>query len=276
MRAAAGVAKPQWEYVPEGWSRAYSDESITGWDVEAVAERHRQLWPLWTRALEGNGMLGVDFWCPMRALDGGGQPVFTDYPWAHNAAMSFGYVIARAAHGKDTLSVLDFGGGIGQFAPLARALLPEVEIDYHVAETPTMCSLGSELNPGAHFHDSRGDDWEQRRYDLTLASGALQCTEHWQDNLARIARVASGHVFLSRVPVVFSTPTFVVLQRAESYGLGTEFLGWYINREELLETASGTGLALEREFVMMDHTPAVGAPEQATYRGFLFRPVPPG
>jgi hypothetical protein len=71
---------------------------------------------------------------------------------------------------------------------------------------------------------------------------------------------------------VFDHPSFVVLQRAESYGLGTEFLGWFVNRDELLECATQAGLSLDREFVMMDYTPAEGAPEQATYRGFLFRP----
>jgi putative methyltransferase (TIGR04325 family) len=267
-----GRAKPQWEYIPEGWARAQKDPDVKGWNVEALAARHRQLWPLWTRTLEGNGMLGVDFWRPMRSLDGAGQPVFTDHPWAHNAAMSFGYVIARASHEKSTLSVLDFGGGVGQFAPLARALLPEVELEYHVAETPTLCSLGRELNPGVHFHDSSDDEWYGRKYNLAIASGALQCTEHWQTNFARLASVATDFVFVTRIPIVFHHPSFVVLQRAESYGLGTEFLGWFVNREELLERARAAGLGLEREFVMMDYTPAEGAPEQATYRGFLFRP----
>jgi putative methyltransferase (TIGR04325 family) len=268
-----GGGKPQWEYIPGGWARAQENPDVKGWNVEALAARHRQLWPLWTKALEGNGMLGVDFWRPMRSLDVDGQPVFTDYPWAHNAAMSFGYVIARAAHGKDALSVLDFGGGVGQFAPLARALLPDVALDYHVAETPTLCSLGRELNPEVQFHDSSEDEWYGRKYDLTIASGAMQCTEHWQTNLERLAGAANDFVFVTRVPIVFHHPSFVVLQRAESYGLGTEFPGWFINRDELLERARDFGLGLEREFVMMDYTPAEGAPEQATYRGFLFRPA---
>ena len=265
-----GGAKPQWEYVPEGWARARDDPEVKGWDVDALAERHRKLWPLWTRALGGNGMLGVDFWRAMRSLDGVGEPVFTDNAWAHNAAMSFGYVLGRVSHDKDTLSVLDFGGGVGQFAPLALALLPDVEIEYHVAETPILCALGRELNPGVHFYDSGEEDWSGRTYDLAIASAALQCSELWQVNFARLAGVARDFLFVTRIPIVFHNPSFVVLQRAESY-LGTEFLGWFVNRDELLECARQADLALEREFVMMDHTPAEGAPEQATYRGFLFR-----
>jgi hypothetical protein len=32
---------------------------------------------------------------------------------AHNAAMTLGYVLARAASATGTLSVLDWGGGLG-------------------------------------------------------------------------------------------------------------------------------------------------------------------
>jgi hypothetical protein len=62
-----------------------------------------------------------------------------------------------------------------------------------------------------------------------------------------------------------------LLQRAEPYGLETQFLGWFLNRTEFLACAGGAGLELMPEFVMMDETPAHGAPEQATYQDFLFR-----
>jgi putative methyltransferase (TIGR04325 family) len=274
LAALPGGERPQWEYVPEGWARAQSDPDVKGWNVDAVSERHRLLWPLWTRELEGNGMLGVDFWRPLRTQDYDGRAVPTDLAWAHNAAMSFAYVLALTARHKDRLSILDLGGGVGQFSPLTHALLPDVDIDYHVVDTPVMCSLGRELNPQLHFYDDAS--WQVRQYDLVLASGALQCTEEWQETLGALARAAAGHLFVTRIPIVFQTPSFVVLQRAEAYGFETEFLGWFVNRDELLACATGAGLALLREFVMMDYTPAEGAPEQATYRGFLFRPTATG
>jgi putative methyltransferase (TIGR04325 family) len=272
--ALPGTARPQWEYVPEGWARAQTDPDVKGWNVDAVSERHRLLWPAWTRALEGNGMLGVDFWRPLRTQDYDGRAVPTDLAWAHNAAMSFAYALTLTARHTDRLSILDLGGGVGQFSPLTRALLPDVEVDYHVVDTPVMCSLGRELNPELHFYDDAS--WQGRQYDLVLASGALQCTEQWQTTLAALAQATAGHLFVTRIPVVFHTPSFVVLQRAEAYGFETEFLGWFVNRDEFLACAAGAGHELLREFVMMDHTPAAGAPEQATYRGFLFRPTETG
>jgi putative methyltransferase (TIGR04325 family) len=269
--ALPGATRPQWEYVPEGWARARTDPDVKGWNVAAVAERHRLLWPLWTRALAGNGTLGVDFWRPLRTQDYDARSVPADLPWAHNAAMSYAYVLSLTARHKDRLSILDLGGGVGQFSPLTSALLPEVEIDYHVVDTPALCSLGRELNPELHFYDD--ESWQGRQYDLVLASGALQCTEHWQGTLQALAKATAGHLFVTRIPIVFRSRTFVVLQRAEDYGFETEFLGWFVNRDEFLACATEVGLELVREFVMLDHTPAEGAPEQATYRGFLFKPA---
>jgi putative methyltransferase (TIGR04325 family) len=269
--ALTGGARPQWEYVPEGWARAQTDPEVKGWNVDAVSKRHRLLWPLWTRALEGTGTLGVDFWRPLRMQDYDARTVPTDFAWAHNAAMSFAYVLALTSRKKDRLTVLDLGGGVGQFSPLTSALLPEVEVDYHVVDTPVMCSLGRELNPQVHFYADTS--WQGRQYDLVLASGALQCIEHWQRTLQALAKATAGHLFVTRIPIVFRSRTFVVLQRAENYGFETEFLGWFVNRDEFLACATEAGLELLREFVMLDHTPAEGAPEQATYRGFLFRPI---
>jgi putative methyltransferase (TIGR04325 family) len=263
--------RPEWEYVPEGWARAQIDPNVKGWNVAAVSERHRLLWPLWTRALEGTGTLGVDFWRPLRMRDYDGRSIPTDLPWAHNAAMAFAYVLALTARNKERLSILDLGGGVGQFSPLTRALLPDVEIDYHVVDTPVMCSLGRELNPVLHFYED--ESWQGRKYDFVLASGALQCTEQWQRTLEALAKATAEHLLITRIPIVFGHPSFVVLQRAEDYGFETEFLGWFVNREELLDCATGAGVELLREFVMLDETPAHGAPEQATYRGFLFRPA---
>jgi putative methyltransferase (TIGR04325 family) len=272
LRAALpGGARPRWEYVPEGWARAQTDPTVKGWNVSAVAERHRLLWPVWTRALEGPGTLGVDFWRPLQTHDYDARSVPSDFPWAHNAAMSFAYVLALTARHKDSLSILDLGGGVGQFSPLTSALLPDVEIDYHVVDTPVLCSLGRELNPDLHFYDD--GSWQGRKYDLVLASGALQCTEDWQKTLKALAEATSEHLFVTRIPIVFRSPTFVVLQRAEDYGFETEFLGWFLNRDEFLDCAKGAGVELVREFVMLDKTPAAGAPEQATYRGFLFKPA---
>lgn len=260
--------EPEWEYVPEGWARARTDPCVSGWNVDAVVERYRLLWPEWTRALLGTGTLGVDYTRSLRTIDTDAARVPTDLGWAHDSVMSYAYALTLTARFKERLSIMDWGGGVGQFLPLSRVLLPGVEFDYHVKDVPVMCSLGRELNPAAQFHED--DSWRGRRYDLGLSISAFQFTEEWRDALMALAEVTDTHLFISRLPIVFRSPSFAVLLRGEAYGFETQFLGWFFNRSELVECARSAGLELVREFVMLDETPAHGAPEQATYRGFLF------
>ena len=78
---------------------------------------------------------------------------------------------------------------------------------------------------------------------------------------------------MTRVPLALRAPSFVVLQRAQRHGYGTEYLGWVLNRDELLGAARGSGLHLVREFLLEARFAAEGAPESPTpHGGFLFQP----
>jgi putative methyltransferase (TIGR04325 family) len=191
-----------------------------------------------------------------------------DLGWAHNVVMSYAYCIARAARKRQQLAIFEWGGAIGHYYPLSRALLRGVEVEYSCKEVPVMCELGRELNPDVRFYED--DSWLEAKYDFVFANSALQYSEEWQEVLSRLASVATGHVYISRLALVSRVPSFTVLQRAYEYG-ETEVIGRFLNRREFLDQATAAGLELEREFVMMDETPAAGAPEQARYSAFLFR-----
>lgn len=268
VRSRLRVEQPEWEYVPEGWARQRG-HPLVGWDLAAVGDAHRAIWNRWLQAVAGTGPLGVDFWRYMREAQRGGE-FDRNLGWAHNHVMTFGYVLARTAQARETISILDWGGGVGQYYPLARALLPDVHIDYHCKDMPILNEIGRELVPEATFFDD--DSCLARRYDLVFASGSLQYVEDWQNALRGLAGATQRHLFLTRTPTVAESPSFVVVQRAQSYGFGTDVLEWFLNRDEILDCAAGAGLRLVREFVMLDQTPASGAPEQARYRGFLFEP----
>jgi putative methyltransferase (TIGR04325 family) len=252
----------EWEYVPEGWERRRADPQIKGWDEAAVLEAYKAKLAVFANAVEGTGPIGLPTSAAFRDV----TPTVKD----QGIVLGFAYTLALSSRKKDTVSILDWGGGVGLFYLLSRALLPsEVELDYHCKDLPALCSYGREALPEAHFHED--ESCLERRYDLVVASSSLQYSENWSEVLHRLAGVAAGYLYLARVPVVLQAPSFVVLQRAQRYGLGTEFLSWVFNRDEILSAASSAGAELLREFVFGEKSEIRGSPEQDETRGFLFR-----
>ncbi len=253
-----GPEPPEWEYVPEGWAR-----EAVGWDAPAVAATYARRWPEFLRAIAGTGPLGVGHEAPQTAAIGRESVV------DQNAHLCVALALTRAAGGRRRISVLDWGGALGHHYELARALVPELELDYHVRELEPVVREGRRLNPAVHFHT--GDGCLAESYDLVLASSSLQYAEDWPGLLARLARAARSRVLITRVGIVAGGPSFVVRQRAGAYGYATEYLGWIFSREELLGAAARAGLELEREFVIHDPFEIAGAPADVHHRGFLFR-----
>jgi putative methyltransferase (TIGR04325 family) len=261
---AAPPEPPEWEYVPEGWSR-----ETAGWDDGTVAEAYLAKWPEWVGALRGTAPLGV--YHEARA----GEPIGRDDMAAHNMLLSFAYVLARAAHGRERITVLDWGGGLAHYAVLARAVLPEVELEWHCREVPSVARAGAEASPDVSFHTD--DACLERSYDLVLVSASLQYAQDWADLLRRLGGATRGFLLVTRLPIALEAPSFVVLQRAYAYGYATEYLGWVVSRTELLSEAAANGLALERELLLDAWLSAAQAPENPIgHRGFLFRPGEPG
>jgi putative methyltransferase (TIGR04325 family) len=250
----------EWEYVSEGWLREESDPHVTGWNVSSVLSAYLAQWPAFVRSVEGNGLLGVQD--SETATD-------TNLLVSHNVMMSYAYVLALAAQRQTSVSILDWGGGLGHYYLISRAAMPDIVLDYHCKDVPVLCKQGRALHPGAKFYED--DACLARQYDLILASGSLQFSRDWQDTLAKLALASKQYVYVTRLPVVRHTPSFVVVQRPYRYGYDTEYLGWHLNCEEFLACAVQAKLTLVRHF-FIHHGPFVAnAPEQAEYVGFLFK-----
>ena len=217
-------------------------------------------WPAFVQSVEAPAPFGVSNEAVnMTELDFG----------FHNTVMSFGYVLARTGHGRSRLSILDWGGGIGHYYLYARALLPEVELDYHCRDLPRFATAGRGVLPRATFHD-RDETALSQAYDLVLASSSLHYSKDWRADLAKLASVSGGYLYVTRQPFVDTASSFVVVQRPHRYGYLTEYPGWFLNRGEFLTAADELGLELLREFLIAERPVVPGAPEQADYRGFLF------
>ncbi len=232
-----------------------------GWNAGSVAAAQEAHWPVLERNLAGTGPLGVSH-LPSQLT--------RDHPGDHNAMMAYGYVLARAARHKDRLSVLDWGGGAGHYCLYSQALLPEVAVDYHCYELPSLCHLGRKLVPQAQFHDEV-KQLAGTRFDLVVSSSSLHYFEDWR-TIARILADCSGaFLYLARLQTVSRSPSFVVRQKPYGQGYDTEFLSWFLNRSEVTGYMESLGLELVREFVYAEEWTVKRAPETGACRGFLFR-----
>jgi putative methyltransferase (TIGR04325 family) len=259
LRSRPPAPLPEWEYLPDGWQDG--GEDAQGWNVESVATSQRRKWPRFVSLATGNGPLGISHEAAM--------PVNTDHG-AHATIMSFGYVAALASRHADALSVLDWGGGVGHYGVLARTLLPGVALEYHCKDLPLLCEAGRELQPEAAFHTDETSCFS-RRYDLVMASGSLHYSRDWRATMQALAAAAESWLYLTRIPLVERSPSFVVRQRPSKYGYDTEYCGWFLNRGEILDHAAAIGLSLMREFLVAESPQVENAPERCRYGGFLFR-----
>lgn len=246
---------PQWGIAPEGWRDSGPDE---GWQHHSVVEAMRHHWPRWQAVVRSNSPLAVLPLAPDRST-----------AFGHNLSMTFGYVVARAAFGKTRLSVLDWGGAIGHYALMARALVPELPIEVTVKELPVLAKAGQALQSDVNFVDNDFDAFS-RQYDLVVASGSLQYAKDWRDIAVRLAKASTQWLFITRLPLVRWSGNFVAVQRSPQV-LQSETISWVLNRADFLAHMVTLGLALEREFVTGDVIQHDGAFERAEYLGFLFR-----
>lgn len=250
--------QPEWEYMPQGW--LIQDPRIKDWNVQCIAEAQKARWPIFMRCIEGVGPLGVghETLTPTNLNHG-----------SHNIIMCYAYVLTLAARKKDRLTILDWGGGSGHYYPISKALLPDLEIEYHCYDVPLLCKNGRELLPDAYFHE-KVEDVFQKKYDLIISSSSLQYFENWKDILYQLAVACEGYLFITRLPIVHKASSFVVVQRPYCHGYHTEYLSWVFNRQEFLKNAEGIGLRLIREFLIGKGVITKDAPERGETRGFLF------
>lgn len=257
-RPAAALDTPQFEHLPGAWDQP----SGSDWNAAAIAETYRAKWPRFVDLVDGTGPLGVAHESALTTR----EDLAT-----HNTVLSFAYAAARAARGGH-LSVLDWGGGCGHYALLARAALPAVEVAYTSRDVPALVALGASVLPDDRFV-SADDDALDRTYDLIVASGAFHYSHDWRALLVRLAAHTGRSLLLTRLPVADGVASFPYVQRVPSgYGYGDEttFVGWCFGRDEVLGEAARAGLTLVRELVVGEEWSIEGAPAPATVRGFLF------
>ena len=253
-------APADWEYLPGGWPQPSADSP--GWNADSVVATQLERWPDFVKSVAPPAPFGLS------NESAGGPP---DYG-VHNTIMTFGYVLARAAQGRRRLSMLDWGGGLGHYCVNARALLPDLQLDYYCRDLPNLVAGGRTVLPDATFYVDEKEALAGR-YDLVVASSSLHYSRDWRGVLAGLATATTGYLYVTRQPFVKTADSFVVVQRPHRFGYQTEYPGWFLNRDEFLSATTDLGLQLLREFLIWEIPNVPNAPEAADYRGFLFSPA---
>ena len=252
--------KPEWEYVLEGWAVEQTDSKIKGWNVEAVLQAYQLRWDAFVHELETTG--------PYSASPESLSARQTDLVF-HNRILIYAYGLSLASRQKKSISMLDWGGGIGHYYLISKALVPDLEVDYYCKDVPLLAAHGQTLFPQAHFYSD--EECLSRRYDFVLASNSLHYSRDWSSTLAKLAAASEGYLLVTMLPVAHRAPSYVFVQRPYKYGYDTEYLSWCLNRVEFLACAAQSDLELVREFITGMELPIAHAPEPCECMAFLFR-----
>ena len=182
--------------------REQTNLRVKGWNVSNVLDAYRAKWPVFTRRLLGTGSFDLS---PEASIAAQPDLAF------HNSVMTYAYVLTLAARLRPAISVLDWGGGLGHYYLISRALIPGLDLDYHCREVPVLAEYGRWLLPQAHFYvDER---CLQRTYDLVLASTSLHYAQDWRGTLERLASSTAGYMFVTGLPMVERAESFVFVNR---------------------------------------------------------------
>lgn len=247
-----------WEYARSGWQTVLGS---SGWNAQSVVDTQETRWDQFAACLRGTGPLTINHEDP--AINSG---LLRD----HNTNLTFAYVLAMAAQCKKELSILDWGAGMGHYCLLGEAVLPDVKLDYHCCDLPSLCRVGRGKVPQAKFYEDATRCW-QRRYDLVLASSSLWYERYWKSLVKKLVEATNRYLFVTRMVFVDHMPSYVAIQRPWAAGYRTEYLCWILNRNEFLDYVHSLDMSLLREFLICSGPRIHRAPEQGEYRGFLFR-----
>ncbi len=156
-------------------------------------------------------------------------------------------IAATAAGSEGRVTVLDFGGGPGNgFVPLARAIVGDCDVEFHVVDGADICRLGEEAfaeDPRIRFHVSLPE--LPGGVDIVHLGSALHYVDDWRGMVDALAAYDPEFILMSDVPVG-NIPSFVTAQRYYD----AEIPVWFWNIDELTGAfeAAGYGLRFKANF----------------------------
>lgn len=236
------LSADRFEYAPDGWATRVPDPD-----------------EFWSSFLPQERAMYEELTARIRA----GQSPLATQSDEHVKYLTYAFGLALAARERSTMSVLDYGGNLGEYYWIGRAVVPGIELDYHCKELPGVAAAGEVLNPDVTWHTD--DSCLNRTYDMVMLCSTLECVPHWRETLRDAAAAAQRYLFIPAVSTVTTVPSFVGRQRT---GGRTHLLN-LLNRAELTTIIEDGGLQLQQEFAIGGHPMIANAPEQPRRTGWL-------
>lgn len=124
--------------------------------------------------------------------------------------------VALAA-AKESLNVIDFGGGAGYHYTIAKRVLgKDFKIKWHVVETKSMVDAAKKLeNEELKFFDNIHDAVDKiDNVDLVFSSGALHCCPNPLKFLSELLLIESKYLFITRTSFSHYDTTLVNIHKS--------------------------------------------------------------
>lgn len=148
-------------------------------------------------------------------------------------------LLLKAEKKDEKLTIIDFGGGIGNHFHILRSLVPFSEIDYFLVETSPNIQEAKKIN-GQIF--SLLDIPQEIHCDFLHFGSSLQYIEKPFERLTTIlSNSRPKYVLLSRTPIADSHSALRISSRA---GISLHLF----NKKDLIESFSVNGYRVFREF----------------------------
>ena len=118
---------------------------------------------------------------------------------------------------KRNLKVLDVGGGAGYHFHIASIAFPDIDFEWHIIETKSMCDAARRIaKKGLFFHESINLARQSlSELDLIISSSALQYFEDPINTLLELCELKSESIFVTRTPLSLYSKPLVAIQKSK-------------------------------------------------------------
>ncbi|TAN42032.1 MAG: methyltransferase, TIGR04325 family [Nitrospirae bacterium] len=152
------------------------------------------------------------------------------------------FLAAMVYSEKESVSILDFGGGIGLSYYQVKCGLPKpATLDFHVVDLEAVCIAGREFyskESSVSFHCSL-DECSSLSFDIVHIGSSIQYIEDWKGTLKSLCAMQADYIMLTNIPAG-DVPTFAT---AQNY-YGSKIASWFLNARDIIDVMKSYGFVL--------------------------------